>query len=161
MTDSRQPSSAALVTAFAFAATLGLLAAMAVHVALTGSGVGLGNAWQQVFPASGALVRSAIAWWAIAAAGFLVSHGAGRIFFRSRPGWEATLILAGLAFVGLLAWTGHGASGALTRSASLSLSLHFIVLLVGGAMAAIGAYAALAGRDRPVQTDGGMLTRPN
>jgi len=161
MTDSRQPSSAATVTAFAFAATLGLVAAMAAHVALTAAGFDLGNAWRQVFPASEALVRSALAWWAICAAGFLVSYGAGCAFSRSRPGWEPPLILVGTTLVGLLAWTGHGASGALTRSASLSLSLHLVALVVGGAMAAIGAYTALAGGDRPVRTDGRMLSQPD
>jgi len=143
------PSPASGLTTFAIATTLGLVTAMAAHVALTRAGSGLGSAWQALFPEPHALVRAAMAWWGIAAAGFGAGYGAVRAapLIARQP--AAVLGPAALAGVALLAWTGHGASGALTRSAGASLGLHLLALILGALLAGCGAYAALLRERNP------------
>ena len=55
----------------------GLFAALAVHILLTVFGLGLDQVLRDAAAASGHQFVSALAWWAIAAAGFVGGWGAG------------------------------------------------------------------------------------
>lgn len=62
---------------YAAAIACGVFAALSVHIALTVFGLGLDQVLRDASAASAHQVLSALAWWAIAAAGFLGGWGTG------------------------------------------------------------------------------------
>ena len=62
---------------YAAAIACGVFAAMAMHIVLTVFGVGLDTVLRQVAGASKQQFISALAWWAIGAAGFIGGWGTG------------------------------------------------------------------------------------
>ena len=62
---------------YAAAIAIGIFAALAVHILLTVMGLGLDSALRDATPSARQEFVSALAWWAVAAAGFVGGWGAG------------------------------------------------------------------------------------
>jgi hypothetical protein len=62
---------------YAAAVACGVLAALAMHILLTVLGAGLSTALRDLLPTSAEQLTSALAWWAIGAAGFIAGWATG------------------------------------------------------------------------------------
>jgi F0F1-type ATP synthase membrane subunit c/vacuolar-type H+-ATPase subunit K len=62
---------------YAAAIACGVFAAMAVHILLTVLGVGMDNVLRDLIPSSRQQFVASLAWWAVAAAGFIGGWAAG------------------------------------------------------------------------------------
>ena len=127
--------------AFGIALTCGLLAGLAAHVALINAGWGLGAFLHDIVQRPPASLRSAIAWWLIAAVAFtasgLTTALTGRARLRPLTGWILAAATAGLAFAG------HAAQVPPGISAGTTLALHLAAGAVAGLMAFAGAYVGI------------------
>jgi hypothetical protein len=125
--------------------TGGVLLALAAQVLLSQFGLDLAAAWQGLFVARAAEMRSAFAWWVLAGISFVsgfVIAALTRIIAENWWRLRALRWVAGAAMVAGLAVTGHfgGPSRDLAMAETVGVTLAAIVL--SAAMATFGAYFA-------------------
>lgn len=127
---------------FGAALTCGLLAALALHVALINAGWGLGTFMRDDTLVPPASTRGAVAWWLIAATAFI----AGGVMTMLASGKVAlrNLAIGATAATALLAFAGHAAQTPPGPSAGWSLALHLAAGGLAGLMAFAGAFVGLA-----------------
>jgi len=131
---------------FAAAATCGLLMALAVHIITSRLGLGLASAWREEGVSSLDPLRSALAWWLIAAAGGFGGFASAVLMVDPpRRGRARALVewVAALAFLILLAGAEHYGTGEVGIGAKASLNAGFAALSLGALTACIGTACAL------------------
>ena len=87
---------------YAAAIGCGVFASLAVHILLTVFGVGLDAVLRQLFPSSRDQLVSSLAWWAIAAAGFVGGWAAGAYLIAAARERDAIYRMARAALIGLV-----------------------------------------------------------
>jgi hypothetical protein len=130
----------------AAAITCGLLLALAVHIITSRLGLGLASAWREAGLSPTDQLRSAIAWWMIAAAGgfggfasaVLLADPPRRTLPRTILEWTAAV-----AFLLLLAGAEHYGTGEVGIGTNAKLMAGLIALTEGALMAALGTFLAL------------------
>jgi hypothetical protein len=123
--------------------TCGVLVALAVHILLGAFGLSLSRLWRDP-PAAAAEVRWALAWWGIAAAGFVtawVTTGILRGLPERQGPSGGQWLLAGL-FVMLLAAAGRGSAGTGSMAVSQSLLASVAAMVLAAVAAALATYFA-------------------
>ncbi len=137
---------------YAAAIACGVLAALALHIALTVFGFGLGSVVQDLFPTSQQQLISALAWWAIGATGFIAGWATANYLITTAQGREfianlarrflIALVLAVCTAAGILSKTGGLGGG-------MSVVTNLVVLALGFLSAFCGArFAYLKARGR-------------
>jgi hypothetical protein len=137
---------------YAAAIACGVLAALAVHIAMTVAGYGLDAALHGPNPTSKQELISALAWWATAGAGFLGGWGAGAYLmvaarerdfvYRLARGFLIAVVVGMCTAAGLLSKT-SSVSGTVDVIASLTaLGLGFICAFCGARLAYLNAERA-------------------
>lgn len=130
-----------------YAATIacGILAALAVHIALTVAGAGLDTVLRGMFPTDRQQVTSALAWWAIGLGGFIGAWASGR-YLAAAAGSRAVvatiarrvliaMVLAVCTAAGVMSKTG-GLGGSLDVATNLTaLVIGLVTAHAGGRFA--------------------------
>ncbi len=134
---------------YAAAIACGVFAALAVHIALTVFGVGLDAVLRNVAPGSKQQFISAIAWWAIGAAGFvggwstgayLIAAARERTFvFRLASGFLIALVFAVATAGGIMSKTGNLGGTADVIAGVTALGLGVICAFCGARLAYLNA----------------------
>jgi hypothetical protein len=135
------------VLLFAVALICGLFLALAVHIALTGTGNGLAGPWRDLFPPHAAELKAAFAWWAIALSGCLGSFFAILLLRAAPPRGSAPRIFRlslGIIFFGLLAAAGHGVAAAPPGETIATAATNLAAMSLGGFMAFCTTHFALS-----------------
>jgi hypothetical protein len=124
---------------FAAGMTGGTLAAMAAGIVIGYLGIDLLGVWRTLFPGTGAQLRSALAWWAIAGvafvAGFVIAFMMSRfqwLYLRFLRGVLLAAVTFALAALARHAPTAEGMVPAAYVAANLAATT------LAGAMAAVG-----------------------
>ena len=142
----RMPHERPQMTIFAIAFTSGVLLAMAAHILAGHIGVAFVPNWASWTAPHDELVRSALGWWMIAAAGFLGSFIAG-LLLRDAPGQARRrgmlLRLAGLALFVTLAALPLAATGTPPAGLSQTLLINLTAFALGTATAFCGGWFSL------------------
>jgi hypothetical protein len=124
--------------------TCGVLAAMVALIVLGQGGIELAGVWSEVMSAKAPQLRSAGAWWLMAASAFVIGAAVAGALSRlpwpwlrfRRPRWVAgALLVAGLAHVGHSAATTSGGVG-------IHVAASFAALFAALVLALFGAYFA-------------------
>ena len=134
---------------YAAAIACGVFASLTVHILLTVFGVGLDAVLRDLFPTSRDQLVSSMAWWAIAAAGFVGGWAAGAYLiaaarerdfvYRLARGFLIGLVVAVSTAAGVLSKTGS-AGGTLDVIAGLTaLGLGLICAFCGARLAYLNA----------------------
>jgi hypothetical protein len=134
---------------YAAAIACGVFAALTVHILLTVFGLGLDRVLRDLFPSSRDQLISSLAWWAIAAAGFIGGWAAGAYLiaaarerdfvYRLARGFLIALVVVVSTAAGLLSKTGS-AGGTLDVIAGLTaLGLGLICAFCGARLAYLNA----------------------
>ncbi len=127
--------------AFGVALTCGLFVGLTAHVALINAGWGLGAFLHDIVQRPPMSLRSAVAWWLIAAVAFAASGVTttltGRVRMRPLTGWIFAAGTAGLAFAG------HASQVPPGVSAGTTLALHLAAAALSGLMALAGTYVGI------------------
>lgn len=130
------------VLIFAVAITAGVLAALAVQIALSAAGFEPAASWRQVFSTK-AQLRTAGPWWAIAGAAFIAAGLTGSALSRLPPPWRGLRLLrwslAALS-VFVLAHIGHAAAGLAPAEPGPAVAANLVALAVAALMALLGAF---------------------
>lgn len=116
----------------------GVLAAMAAQILLARRGIELAGVWRDLISPRGIQLRSAGAWWIMAAAALLAGAAVAGVVSRCPLPWlplRALRWIAGAGVVFALAHVGHSAA----LKAGASLGSH-----VGASLAALAAAALMA-----------------
>lgn len=130
----------------ATAIVCGLLLALAVHIITSRFGLGLASAWREEGASSFDQIRSAFAWWLIAAGGgfggfttaVLITDPPQRTRARSILEWTAAI-----GFLLLLAGAEHYGMGEVGIGIGARLNAGLVALTVGALTASFGTYFAL------------------
>jgi hypothetical protein len=134
---------------YAAAIACGVFAALTVHILLTVFGLGLDRVLRDLFPSSRDQLISSLAWWAIAAAGFIGGWAAGAYLiaaarerdfvYRLARGFLIALVVVVSTAAGLRSKTGS-AGGTLDVIAGLTaLGLGLICAFCGARLAYLNA----------------------
>ncbi len=134
---------------YAAAIAIGVFAALTVHILLTVFGVGLDAVLRDVFPTNRDQLVSSLAWWAIAAAGFIGGWAAGAyliaaarerdVVYRIARGALIATVVVMCTAAGILSKTGT-AGGTLDVIAGLTaLGLGMICAFCGARLAYLNA----------------------
>lgn len=134
---------------YAAAIGCGVFAALVVHIVLTVFGVGLDTVLREAARGSASQLASAMAWWAIAAAGFVAGWGTGayliaaareRTFvFRLAQRFLIAVVFAAATAGGVISKTGN-AGGTIDVIAGLTaLGLGVICAFCGARLAYLNA----------------------
>jgi hypothetical protein len=131
---------------FTAAMTGGVLVALAVHIITSRLGMGLGSPWRELFPTPGDQLRSALAWWLIAAAAGVASFIAAMLLTDppARTRWR-TIVEWGVggAFLFLLVGSQHYGTGEVGIPTKIKLLAGLTALTLGAVMAFCGTFFAL------------------
>jgi len=113
---------------YAAAIACGVFAAITMHVVLTVLGAGLDSVLRAGAPSSGQQLTSALAWWAIGAAGFVAGWGTGVYLITAARGRDFVFRLARgfLIAVALIVCT---AAGILSKTGSAGGTIDVITSL--------------------------------
>jgi hypothetical protein len=123
---------------YAAAIACGIFAALVVHIALSLFGVGLGTALRAL-TASKAQFVSALAWWAVAAAGFVGGWGSGAYLIAAAREREVVYRLAGRFLIALM-FAVATAGGVMSRNGDLGGTADVIAGLTALGIGAICAF---------------------
>jgi len=124
---------------YAAAIACGLFAALTVHIALTMLGFSLGSVLRDPPDGRGAQVVSALAWWGIAAAGFIGSWATGAYLIAATREREFVLRLAG-GFLIALIFAVATAAGIMSKTGNVGGVNDVIAGLTALALGIIGAF---------------------
>jgi hypothetical protein len=124
---------------YAAAIACGVFAAMAVHIVLTVFGVGLDTVLRQVAGASKQQFISALAWWAIGAAGFIGGWGTGAYLIAAAREREFVYRLA-RRFLIALVFAVATAGGIMSKSGDVGGTVDVIAGVTALGLGAICAY---------------------
>jgi hypothetical protein len=124
---------------YAAAIACGVFAAMAMHIVLTVFGVGLDAVLRQVAGASKQQLISALAWWAIGAAGFIGGWGTGAYLIAAAREREFVYRLA-RRFLIALVFAVATAGGIMSKSGDVGGTVDVIAGLAALGLGAICAY---------------------
>jgi hypothetical protein len=125
--------------------TAGVLAAMAALILLGQNGVELAGVWSEFVSTKAPQLRSAGAWWLMAASAFVIGAAVAGLLSRlpwpwlrfRKPRWLAgTVLVAGLAHVG------HSAAMPSTGGVGMHVAASFAALFAALVLALFGAYFA-------------------
>jgi hypothetical protein len=133
------------VLVYILALACGLFLALAVHIALTASGVGLTSVLRELFPTSSDQLKSALAWWAVGLAGCLGSWGTIVVLRKTSPGAQAQRLFRFalvLGFFCLLAAAGSRADSGSAGSAAMTTAANLAAMGLGAFMAFFAAHFA-------------------
>jgi hypothetical protein len=125
--------------------TCGVLAAMAALIALGHGGIELAAVWRELLSARAPQLRSAGAWWLMAASAFLVGAAVAGVLSRLPLPWLAFRLprwIAGAALVFALAHVGHSAAVKSAGGVAMHVATSFAALCAAALMALFGAYFA-------------------
>jgi hypothetical protein len=117
----------------------GVLAALALHILLTVLGFGLGTVLKDLYPTNTQQLTSALAWWAIGAAGFFGGWASANYLTAATRGREfiATLARRFLIAVVLAVCT---AAGILSKTDGLGGGMNVLTSLVVLGLALLSSY---------------------
>jgi hypothetical protein len=124
---------------YAAAIACGVFAAMAMHIVLTVFGIGLDAVLRQVAGASKQQLISALAWWAIGAAGFIGGWGTGAYLIAAAREREFVYRLA-RGFLIALVFAVATAGGIMSKSGDVGGTVDVIAGLTALGLGAICAY---------------------
>ncbi len=124
---------------YAAAIACGVFASMAMHIALTVLGAGLDAVWHGFADPQKQLV-SALAWWAIAGAGFAGGWGTGHYLIAAARERDFVYRLAG-GFLIALVFVGATAGGILSEKGTLGGTGEVIAGLTALGLGAICAFS--------------------
>ncbi|MDI3468965.1 MAG: hypothetical protein OJF62_001028 [Pseudolabrys sp.] len=134
---------------YAAAIAIGVFAAMAVHILLTVLGLGIDTVLRDARPSSHAEFVSALAWWAIAATGFIGGWAAGAYLIAAARERDAVYRLARRFLIavvvvvstaaGLLSKTGSAAGTVDVIASGTALGLGLICAFCGARFAYLNA----------------------
>jgi hypothetical protein len=102
---------------YAAAIACGVFASLTVHILLTVFGVGLDAVLRELFPSSRQQLVSSLAWWAIAAAGFIGGWAAGAYLIAAARERDTIYRVARSALIGLVVIVST-AAGVLSKTGS-------------------------------------------
>jgi hypothetical protein len=123
---------------YAAAIACGVFAALAVHIVLTMLGFGLGSVLGAP-GARGSQLASALAWWAIAAAGFVGGWAAGAYLIAAAREREAIYRLAGRFLIALI-FAVATAAGIMSKTGGTSGTIAVIANLAALGLGVVCAY---------------------
>ncbi len=126
---------------YAAALACGVFAALVVHIALTVLGVGLGSVLRDTDAGTRQQFISALAWWAIAAAGFIGGWGTGAYLIAAARERDFVYHLA-RRFLIALVFVAATAGGIMSKSDSLGGTVDVIA---GLSALALGLFSAFCG----------------
>jgi len=124
--------------------TGGVLVALAAHILLSGAGIRLSDAWREGATAGPDQIRWAVAWWAIAGAGFVTSWlTAGMLrSIPQRRGLSLGQWLLAAGFVVLLAAAGRGGAAPGSVEVAHSMLASLAAMLLAAVAAALACHFA-------------------
>lgn len=134
-----------LAASLTAAVVCGMFAALVAQIVLASRGVELSGVWRDLLSARGLQLRSAGAWWLMAASAFLVGAVVAGLLTRLPLPWVRLRLVRWLAGAGLvfaLAHVGHSASLASDASVTVHVVASLAALLAAALMALFGAYFA-------------------
>lgn len=123
---------------YAAAIACGVLGALAIHILLTVLDHGLG-AVLRAAPDNTAQMTSALAWWAIAAAGFLAGWASGAYLIAAARGRAAIAVIARRFLIAVVVAV-CTAAGVLSKTGGLGGGLDVLTNLAALAVAVLSAY---------------------
>jgi hypothetical protein len=121
---------------YAAAVACGVFAALVVHIILTLFGVGLDSALRALVAGSKEQLVSALAWWAVAAAGFVGGWATGAYLIAAAREREIVYKLAGRSLIALI-FAVATAGGVMSRSGNLGGTADVIAGLTALGLGAI------------------------
>ena len=134
---------------YAAAIACGVFAALTVHIALTVFGLGLDAVLREVSPTSKQQLVSALAWWAIAGAGFAGGWAAGgyliaaarerEFVYRLARGFLIAVVVVISTAAGLLSKTGSVGGTADVITSLIALGLGLVCAFCGARLAYLNA----------------------
>ena len=124
---------------YAAAIACGVFAALTVHILLTVFGVGLDAVLRELFPTSRQQLVSSLAWWAIAAAGFIGGWASGVYLIAAARERDRIYRLARSALIGLVVIV-CTAAGVLSKTGSAGGRLDVIAGLTALGLGLICAF---------------------
>lgn len=134
---------------YAAAIACGVFAALAVHILLTVFGLGLDAVLRELFPSSRDQLVSSLAWWAVAAAGFIGGWAAGAYLiaaarerdfvYRLARGFLIALVVVVCTAAGLLSKTGSAGGTVDVIAGMTALGLGLICAFCGARLAYLNA----------------------
>ncbi len=124
---------------YAAAIACGVFAALAVHIALTVFGAGLDTVLRDAASGHRQQVASALAWWAIAGAGFVGGWGTGAYLIAATREREFVFRLAQRFLIGVV-FAVATAGGIMSKSGNLGGTLDVIAGLTALALGVVCAF---------------------
>jgi hypothetical protein len=134
---------------YAAAIACGVFAALAVHILLTVFGIGLDAVLRDAATGHPQQLVSALAWWAIAAAGFVGGWGTGAYLiaaarerdfvYRLARGFLVTVVVVVCTAAGVLSKTGTAGGTTDVISSLTALGLGFLCAFCGARLAYLNA----------------------
>jgi hypothetical protein len=125
--------------------TCGVLAAMAALIVLSRGGIELAGVWRELLSARAPQLRSAGAWWLMAASAFLVGAAVAGALSRLPVPWLRFRLprwIIGTMLVFALAHVGHSAAVTSAGGLAMHVATSFAALCAAALMALFGAYFA-------------------
>lgn len=125
--------------------TCGVLAAMTALILLSRSGIELAGVWREILAARAPQLRSAGAWWLMAASAFLAGAAIAGALSRLPLPWLRLRMprwIAGAVLVYALAHVGHSAAVTSAGGVGMHVATSFVALCAAALMALFGAYFA-------------------
>jgi hypothetical protein len=121
---------------YAAAVACGVFAALVAHIVLTLFGLGLDSALRPLVAGSREQLVSALAWWAVAAAGFVGGWGAGAYLIAAARERDVVYTLAGRFLIALM-FALATAGGIMSRTGNLGGTADVIAGLTALGLGAI------------------------
>ncbi|MGH6768572.1 MAG: hypothetical protein ACRECO_06070 [Xanthobacteraceae bacterium] len=125
--------------------TAGVLAAMVALIVLGQGGIELAGVWSEFISAKAPQLRSAGAWWLMAASAFVIGAVVAGALSRLPWPWvrfRTPRWLAGALLVAGLAHVGHSAALTSTGGVGIHVAASFAALFAAAVLALFGAYFA-------------------
>jgi hypothetical protein len=140
------PPEPSRMTVFATAMTSGVLLALMAHMLSRRLGIGLTSIWRELFPTDANALRSALAWWLIAGAGFAGSYVGGLLaqeIFRGERAQRGFRRLVVVLFFLLLAGAPFLAAAAPAPNLPFALGANLAAFALATLTAFCGSWFAL------------------
>ncbi len=121
----------------------GMFAAVITQVLLARRGIELAGVWRDLLSARGLQLRSAGAWWLMAASAFVIGAVVAGVLSRLPLPWVRFRFLrwlAGAALVFALAHVGHSAAFSAGKGVAVHVTASLAALCAAALMALFGAY---------------------
>lgn len=134
------------VLALSAGVVCGVLAAMVAQILLARRGIELAGVWRDLIASRGLQLRSAGAWWIMAASALLAGAAVTAVLSRCPLPWlrlRALRWIAGAALVFAFAHVGHSAALKAGGSVGAHAGASLAALLAAALMALFGAYFAV------------------